>query len=83
MGTKKPIETIRHGSIKAAIWENEGRKGPFLTVTLARVYRDGDDLKDTKSFGLYDLWPLVRVAAEAYAFLAAHKRENDSQSEAA
>ena len=47
METNKPIETIRHGSIKAAIWANKSDKaenGEFYTVTFARVYRDGDAL---------------------------------------
>ena len=78
METNKPIETIRHGSIKAAIWANKSDKaenGEFYTVTFARVYRDGDALKDARSFGAYDLWPLVRTAASAYTWLAKRKRD--------
>ena len=75
METNKPVKTIRHGNIKAAVWANRSEKGEFYTVTFARVYHDGENLKDSRSFGLYDLWPLVRCATEVYAWLPKQKRE--------
>ena len=32
----KPVTTLRCSSIKASIWKNEGTKGPFYNVTVAR-----------------------------------------------
>jgi len=75
MSENRPVHEIRSGSIKAAIWANPSEKGEFYTVTFARVYRNGDGLKDSRSFGPYDLWPLVRVAASTYAQIAKRARE--------
>ena len=71
MGTKKPIETIRHGSIKAAIWENEPSSGGrFYSVTFGRSYRKEDEWKNTNSYGARDLHDLRRVITMAEQFIA-------------
>ena len=59
----QPVEEIRIGSIKAAIWRNEGESGPRFNVTFQRLYRteDGKWLS-TASFGRDDLLVLMKVA---------------------
>lgn len=54
----RPVHEIRVGRIKAAIWENETQNGTRHNVTLSRIYKDGDEWKDSSSFGRDDL-PLV------------------------
>jgi hypothetical protein len=54
----KPVHEIRLGRIKAAIWENDTQNGTRHNVTLSRLYKDGDQWKDSSSFGRDDL-PLV------------------------
>ncbi len=49
MANQKPENVIRHGNVKAAIWKNEGKDGQFFTATFTRVYRDGENLRDTRS----------------------------------
>ena len=84
METNKPIETVRRGNVKAAIWANEGSDGEFYSFTLARVYKAEAGLKDSKSFGWRDVWPMIRVLTSVYTFLADKNREaQDSQHEAA
>lgn len=59
----KPVEEVRIGSIKAAIWRNEGEGGPRFNVTLQRLYRTEDGKwKSTSSFGRDDLLVLMKVA---------------------
>ena len=58
-----PVHKIRLGRITAAIWENEGSKGTFYNVTINRCYKDGDERKETTSFGRDDL-PLVAKAVD-------------------
>ena len=53
-----PVHEIRLGRIRAAIWENETQNGKRHNVTVSRLYKDGDDWKDSTSFGRDDL-PLV------------------------
>jgi hypothetical protein len=40
--THKPVEEVRIGSIKAAIWKNETESAPRFNVTFQRLYHDGD-----------------------------------------
>lgn len=37
---KPPIARIRVGSITASIWERQGKKRPFHTVTFERSYKN-------------------------------------------
>ena len=55
---KKPVHEIRIGRIKATIWENEPPNGTRHNLTVSRLYKDGDEWKDSTSFGRDDL-PLV------------------------
>lgn len=34
---KKPFHTLRSGGMKAAIWLNDGIKGPFFSTTFSFV----------------------------------------------
>jgi len=53
-----PVHEIRLGRIRAAIWENDTQNGTRHNVTVSRLYKDGDEWKDSSSFGRDDL-PLV------------------------
>lgn len=65
--TKRPVETLRDGAVKAAIWKNEGENGAFFNVTVARTYKDKDgDLHDSDSFSGTQLLRLARLAEKAY-----------------
>ena len=82
---QKPVETLRDGGVKAAIWANQTEKGnTFYNVTFSRTYRDGDTFKDTSSFGASDLLKVARLAAKAYdsiTVLRAESQEDDSSEE--
>lgn len=56
--TAKPVHEIRIGRVRAAIWENETQHGIRHNVTVSRLYKDGNNWKDSNSFGRDDL-PLV------------------------
>ena len=82
---QKPVHTVRHGNVKAAIWENAGKSGAFYRVSFTRSYKDGDAWKDTTSYGLFDIWDLVHCAGEAYVWISRKLRaqSSDAQDEAA
>ena len=66
MATSKPANTIRSGSIKATIWQNAGKGGPFFSATFSRPFRDEKgNWKQGSSFGSRDLESLVNAALEA------------------
>ena len=52
----QPIKEVRIGSIKAAIWRNDGDSGPRFNVTFQRLYRsEAGKWQSTNSFSRDDL----------------------------
>lgn len=63
----QPVEEVRIGSIKAAIWRNDGENGPRFNVTFQRLYRTEDGKwQSTASFGRDDLLVVMKVADAAH-----------------
>lgn len=69
MAKKQPVHEVRLGRIKATIWENETQNGTRHNVTLCRLYKDGDEWKDSTSYGRDDLPLVEKVAALAHAYI--------------
>jgi hypothetical protein len=66
----QPVHTVRHRNIKGAIWRNDTAKGPMYNVTVTRSYRDGEEWRDSNSFGYDDLMNLAAVLYEAHGFIS-------------
>ena len=66
---KRPVYEVRLGRIKAAVWENETENGMRHNVTISRLYRDGEQWKDTTSFGRDDLPIVAKVADLAHSWI--------------
>ena len=68
-----PVHTIRYGALRAAIWKRELDLGnnsrPMYSVTFTRSYKDGNDWKDSSSFGPDDLLTLAKIADDAHTFI--------------
>lgn len=64
-----PVHEVRMGRVRAAIWENDTQNGTRHNVTISRLYKDGDDWKDSTSFGRDDLPLVEKVAALAHAWI--------------
>jgi hypothetical protein len=75
----RPVHTIRYGALRAAIWKREVDLGnnsrPMYSVTFTRSYKDGDDWKDSSSFGFDDLLTLAKMADEAHSFIRQQRKE--------
>jgi hypothetical protein len=69
MSKNKPVHEIRLGRVRAAIWQNETEAGVRHNVTFTRLYKDGDQWKDSASFGREDLPLLAKLADAAHAWL--------------
>ena len=69
MSAKKPVHELRIGRIRAAIWENETQNGTRHNVTFSRLYKDGDQWKDSQSYGRDDLPLLAKVADRAHSWI--------------
>jgi hypothetical protein len=71
----RPVQTIRYGSVRAAIWRNMVDNGnasrPLYCVTFSRSYKDGENnWKESASFGADDLLLLAKAADEAHTWIA-------------
>ena len=54
---------------------NPTEKGTFHNVTFARLYKDGDDWKQTESFGRDDLPLVAKVADQAHTWIYEHGKD--------
>lgn len=59
------------GRIRAAIWENETTSGTRFNVTVSRLYKDGDNWKDSTSFGRDDLPVVAKVVDRCHSWIFA------------
>ena len=70
---QKPIKTIRLRGVSASIFANrvkvEGRDRTFHKVSVQRSYKDGDEWKQTTSFGRDDLPVVNTVLQRAWEFI--------------
>lgn len=63
----QPVEEVRIGNVKAAIWRNEGEGGPRFNVTFQRLYRTEEGKwQSTAGFNRDDLLVLSKVADAAH-----------------
>lgn len=69
MTKQKPAHEVRLGRIKATIWENETEQGTRHNVTVNRLYKDGDEWKQTASFGREDLPLVAKVVDLAHSWI--------------
>jgi len=71
----KPIREIRFGLIIARIWRRQTRCGLRHSVSVVRLYRDGDSWKESTRFGRDDL-PVVCLALnEAHRWIYQQPRD--------
>jgi hypothetical protein len=70
--TKTPIHTIRLGLIKANIWRTRSRFGDRHNVTLCRLYKDGDQWRESTHFGRDDLLLLAKILDHAHTWIHTH-----------
>ncbi|QDT32937.1 hypothetical protein [Thalassoglobus polymorphus] len=65
----QPVSEIRRGTVKAATWENETSVGVRHKVTISRIYKDGDEWRNTDSFGRDDLPLSAKVVDQAHSWI--------------
>lgn len=81
---RRPAHAVRVGAVEAAIWQNERKDGtPFYSVTFKRSYKDGDDWKESPSYGERDCVSLARAALEATAWISQEMRSAAASEDAA
>jgi hypothetical protein len=69
MTKQKPTHEIRLGRVKAVIWANKTDRGTRHNVTVSRLYKDGDEWKQTSSFGRDDLPLVAKIVDLAHVWI--------------
>jgi hypothetical protein len=77
MDSSKPVAKLRLGRISAAIWKNDTDKGSLFNVSFQRTYKEGEEFKNSQSFGRDDLLVLAKLADQAHTKI--HELQNDSE----
>ena len=75
----KPVHEVRLAAVKAAIWKNDTDNGARFNVTISRLYKDGDDWKNTDSFGRDDLLLVAKVADLAHTWICAQQTQESER----
>ena len=67
--SKAAIHEIRRGLIKVRIWQRKSKSGVRYSLTIVRLFRNGDQWKESTKLGRDDI-PIVRlVLDEAYGWI--------------
>lgn len=65
-GTERPIDEVRFGRVKVVVWRNQTKNGDMLNFKPVRIYKDGEEWKETQSLGVGDLLPMAETLREAF-----------------
>jgi hypothetical protein len=62
-----PLKTLRDGSVVIKLWQQDSKKGPFVTATIGNTYKDPKtgEFKESRSFSENDLLKLQVMVPEA------------------
>jgi hypothetical protein len=77
--SSQPVHKIRHGAVSASIWRLETDKGSLFNVTFQRSYKDGDEWKNSTSFGRNNLLVVSLIAARAFEWIGNQPRQAKRQ----
>ena len=67
--TRSPVNEIRFGLIKASIWKDQRRSTDMYTVTVCRLFKDGELWKESTRFGRRDLLVLAKALDAAHTWI--------------
>ncbi len=65
----KPVWELRRGLIKVRVWQRRSKSGVRYSLSVVRLFRNGDQWKESTRLGRDDI-PLVRlVLDEAHTWM--------------
>ena len=83
MANQKPVHEERLGRMKAVVWANDTEHGVRHNVTFSRLYKDGDEWKESQSFNRDDCLLLARLAEIISVWIYRHGATASAEREAA
>jgi hypothetical protein len=76
----RPVQEFRLASTKAVVWKNETEKGPRYSVQFFRIFKDGEEWRQTTSFGRDDLLLVAKLADLAHTWVSENQAIETSKS---
>lgn len=68
---QRPVETLSHGTLRAAIWKNSGPNGSYYCATFSRACKSGAGfVRNIASFKQAHCTDLLKLIARTEARLA-------------
>ena len=67
--SKQPAQTIRYGLIKATVWSNKTKVGDRYSVSVVRLYKNGDTWSESSRFGRDDLLLVAKAMDDAHSWI--------------
>lgn len=76
----QPKNNVKVGGVEVAVWENQKKegKGTFVSFSVQRNYKQGEEWKHSQSFFLNDVPKLVIALQEAYKAEVLKAKESDA-----
>lgn len=75
---RHPIHEVRRGLIIARVWRKRTRSGIHHSITVSRLFRNGDVWKESSRFHPTDI-PLVRLVLDkAHTWIYQQQQVHDS-----
>ncbi len=65
-----PVFTARHRRLKAAVWRNDLENGPMFNTTVVRSYKDGEQWKESTSFGYDEILLVAELLRTCHGFIS-------------
>lgn len=75
----KPIHKIKIGCVQAAVWSNQGPNGPWFSTTFSRIYRDGEEWKQSGNFNRDDLLVVAKLADQAHSWIVENQKKEPTE----
>ena len=63
---KRPADEVRYGRVKIVVWRNSTKNGEMLSFKPIRIYKDGEEWRESQTFNTGDLLPLALALEEAF-----------------
>lgn len=69
---RSPVHVIRFGLVKVSIWQNQTKSGERHSISVVRLFRNGDVWQESTRFGRDDLPLLAKAVDLAHTWIFEH-----------
>lgn len=80
----KPLETLRDGALKVAIFRNRGENGPFYALDPGRIYTDekSGEVREVSSLSGSEPLRMAHLLTRGYERMQLHREHDKEQASA-